>query len=113
MDKVTKYKKLVLEVIEDIAAFVPEIEGIETQKIIDEERGHYLLYEVGWDDFQWIYGSFVHIDVKENGRVWLQHDGTDLKIAEELIGKGIPKEDIVIGFQPVSSRKLMGGYAVS
>ena len=112
MDKVKNYKELVLSVIEDIAAFSPSTEEVETQMIIDEKRGHYLLYAVGWENKHWIYGSFVHIDVKENGRVWLQHDGTDLRVAEELIKKGILKEDIVIGFQPVQYRKLMDGFAV-
>ena len=94
MDKVKNYKELVLAVIEDIAAFSPSTEEVETQMIIDEKRGHYLLYAVGWENKNWIYGSFVHIDVKENGRVWLQHDGTDLRVAEELIKKGIPKEAV-------------------
>jgi hypothetical protein len=40
----------------------------------------------------------VHIDVKKTGLVWLQHDGTDLKIAEMLVAKGVARKDIVIGF---------------
>jgi hypothetical protein len=53
------------------------------------------------------------LDIKPTGRVWLQHDGTDLHIAELLVQKGIPKSDIVIGFQAPHARVLMEDYAVS
>ena len=113
MDKITKYKKIVRELMQEIAAISPSDEQVETQLIMDEERGHYLLYSVGWEGKKWIYGSFVHLDVKDTGKVWLQHDGTDVKIADELVLKGIPKKDIVIGFQPPHARELMKEYAVA
>lgn len=40
----------------------------------------------------------IHIDIR-NGKVWLQHDGTDARIAEQLIEAGILKHNIVLGFQ--------------
>ncbi len=113
MDKTIKYKKIVKQLMEEIASISPSGEQVETQLIMDEERGHYLLYSVGWEGKNWIYSSFVHLDVKSNGKVWLQHDGTDLKIAEELTLKGVPKCDIVIGFQPPHARELMEEYAVA
>ena len=47
------------------------------------------------------------------GRVWLQHDGTDLRIAERLVENGISKSDIVIGFQPPHVREDMLDYAIA
>lgn len=113
MDKIEKYKKIVRELMQEIANIAPSDEEVETQLIMDDERRHYLLYSVGWEGKNWIYGSFVHLDIKDTGKVWLQHDGTDLKIAEELAEKGIPKHDIVIGFQPPYARKLMEEFAVA
>jgi hypothetical protein len=84
---------------------------VEIQKITDDTNGHYLLYSVGWQGSDWVYGSFVHIDVRDNGRIWLQHDGTDLNIADELVARGIPKSNIVVGFQPPYVRPLMDGFA--
>ena len=46
-----------------------------------------------------------------NGRVWLQHDGTDWIIADRLVERGIPAHDIVIGFQPPQARPLMAEFA--
>jgi len=111
MDKVAKYKAAVRTLVEDIYKMIPSDEAIETQLIIDKERGHFLLFSVGWENGHWEYGSFVHIDVKSDGKVWIQHNGTDLKLGDELESKGIPKSDIVIGFHSPHSRALTK-YAV-
>lgn len=116
MDKITEYKKIVRKVVESAVALSPEIEdGIENQLITDDEHGHYLYFGVGWEGGgkRWFYATFIHIDVKPNGRVWLQHDGTDLRIAERLIENGVFKGDIVIGFQPPHVRENMPDFAVA
>ena len=97
-------------------AISPEIEGgVENQLITDDEHGHYLYFGVGWENKgkDWFYATFIHIDVRPNGRVWLQHDGTDLRIANQLIERGIPKNDIVIGFQPPYVRDMMQDFAIT
>ena len=112
MDKVKKYKEIVTALMKDVQAEVPtEIDGVEEQFIFDQENGHYLYFGVGWQKNNWIYTSYIHIDVKANGRVWLQHDGTDWIIADRLVERGIPSKDIVIGFQPPQARPLMKDFA--
>jgi hypothetical protein len=37
--------------------------------------------------------------------VWIQHDGTEDGIANELLQAGIPHEHIVLGFHPPDQRK--------
>ncbi len=116
MDKVNKYKKVIKDLIAQVVAMSEPIEnGVENQLIIDDERGHYLYMGVGWEENSqdWFYATFIHIDIKENGKVWLQHDGTDLRIANELIQNGVLKNDIVIGFQRPVMRKMMDGFAVA
>ncbi|MDX2247272.1 MAG: XisI protein [Bacteroidia bacterium] len=113
MDQVTTYKKIVRELVEYVYSLCPHSDEVEVQKITDDANGHYLLYSVGWQGMDWVYGSFVHLDVRENGRVWLQHDGTDLNIADELARRGIPKNNIVVGFQPPHLRPLMEDFAVA
>lgn len=116
MDKLMEYKQIVRRIVEEVAELSPEIEnGIENQLITDDEHGHYLYFGVGWAQVNsgWTYGSFIHIDVKPDGKVWLQHDGTDLRIAEKLQTYGIPKNDIVIGFQSPAVRQYLEGYAVA
>jgi hypothetical protein len=108
MDKVVKYKKIVRNFVEEVVSWGghEEENGIENQLITDDEHGHYLYAGVGWekDALRWFYANFIHVDVKPDGSVWIQHDGTDLKIAEKLVTQGIDKKDIVIGFHPPYTR---------
>lgn len=114
MDKVTQYKQIVRKLVEEIGGIAdPFLKGVDTEIIIDDEKGHYLLFSVGWHNKDWHYGSFVHIDVKPEGKVWLQHDGTDLSLAYELFNRGIPKEDIVLGFKSPIEREWVGEFALS
>lgn len=111
MEKVNQYKKIVRELCFEIAQISPSDEHVETQLVIDDERGHYLLFSVGWEQDNREYAPFVHIDVKPNGKVFIQHDGTDLKIALLLAEKGIPKSDIVLAFHPEHQRVLLPEFA--
>ncbi len=113
MDKIAKYSQIIQQMLEEIAAMTPSEEGVDNQIIMDEKRGHYLLYSVGWEKKRWIYGSYVHLDVKPDGKVWLQHDGTSLRIAEELHSRGIPKQDMVIGFHSPQTRAHTEEYAIA
>lgn len=113
MEKVKAYKKIVSEIVSEIGGWMPEDEpNVETQIIQDHEAGHYLLFDVGWEkEAGRTYLPFVHVDVKSTGKVWIQHDGTDLKIALLLHEKGIPKSDIVLGFRSPKRRELMPEFA--
>ena len=113
MDKLSTYRSIIREVVREIADMTPSDEHSETQLIMDDERGHYVLFSVGWQDILREYLPFVHIDLKSDGKVWIQHDGTDLKIALWLVEKGIPKQDIVLGFQSLNRRKLLPEFAIN
>ena len=108
MDKIKEYKKIVRNFVEEVYSWGGEYEdnGVENQLITDDEHGHYIYAGVAWEKnvTKWFYANFIHVDVKSDGRVWIQHDGTDLKIADRLVSEGIDKKDIVIGFHPPHAR---------
>jgi hypothetical protein len=37
----------------------------------------------------------LHVDIID-GKIWVQHDRTEDAIAEQLVAKGVPKQDIVL-----------------
>lgn len=45
----------------------------------------------------------IHIDVVGD-KVWVQHDGTSRAVAEELVARGVPRDHVVLGFQPADVR---------
>lgn len=54
----------------------------------------------------------MHIDVKPDGKVWIQHDGTGLKIALLLVEQGITRDEILLAFHVPHRRKLIAEFAV-
>lgn len=112
MEKLVKHKSIVRLVVHEIANMMPSDHQVETQFIADDEHGHYLLSSVGWyNGQQRELNNFVHIDVKPDAKVWIQHDGTDLRIALILVEKGISKNDIVLGFHAPHRREMMPDFA--
>ncbi len=41
-----------------------------------------------------------------DGKLSIQHDGTEEGIAHKLVAAGVPKDTIVLGFKSVERRKL-------
>jgi hypothetical protein len=105
MDLLDSYRQLIEKVITDYAR-VPYAHGaIEQEAIFDRASDHYLLMLVGWDyDGRRVHGSLIHVDIID-GKVWIQRDGTEYGVAQELVDAGIPKDRIVLGFKSPELRK--------
>ena len=79
--------------------------GTEVQLLFDSERHHYQVLNIGWKEQRRIYGVIIHVDIKDK-KIWIQRDGTEIGIANELIAAGVPKEDIVLGFHAPYKRQF-------
>jgi len=88
----------------DVVDFLGNDRQVQVELVFDRENDHYLLVEIGWQNGYRIYGTLLHIDIIDN-KLWIQHDGTEEGIADELVADGIPKERIVLGFKPLERRK--------
>lgn len=97
MARVEDYPKYVEEIIHRYSQYKPAYGDVEVQTVIDRERLHYQLINVGWNKNQRIRGCVLQIDIKDN-RIWIQHDGTETGVANELVEKGVPRHDIVLAF---------------
>jgi XisI protein len=84
---------------------------IKSITLFDRTNDHYLLIDMGWSQYDRIYGPLVHIDLID-GKFWIQQDGTERGVAEDLLVAGIPKERIVLAFQHMSRRKY-GQFAAA
>lgn len=105
MDQLDRYREIVRRLIEEYASYRPAYGDIRTEAVVDREHDHYEVMQVGWNDGQRVHGSIIHIDIRD-GKVWIEYNGTDARIAEELVAAGIPRADIVLGFQPAELRSL-------
>lgn len=107
MGQVEKYKKITSEVLEKLEKDFNKYpdDAIKYKFIADQEKGEYLLFRDGWEGPRRYYGCIVHVSVTESGKVWLQYDGTDLIIGQQLLDKGVQKNHLVLGFMSVTRRK--------
>ncbi len=112
MAKLETYRTYVQEVIKKLADYKTVYGAeLEAQTIFDTIHDHYQLVRAGWRNKQRIYGCVVHMDIKD-GKIWIQHDGTEIGIANELVALGVPKEDIVLAFHAPYKRPYTG-FAVN
>ena len=86
-------------------------DDVEAQTIFDTERDHYQLMYLGWHGKKRVFGTVLHLDIKD-GKIWIQWNGTEDDIAAELVAHGVPKHDIVLGFHTPVMRQFTE-YAVS
>lgn len=103
MEYVERYRQIIRQKIETYAAIRPSLGEVEIEVIFDEDNDHYELMYAGWNGPYRIHGSVLHIDIRD-GKVWIQYDGMEDSIAEELVEAGIPHEHIVLAFKPPEIR---------
>jgi hypothetical protein len=111
MDQLERYRKIVRDLIHTYARYKPSLGEVQVEVVFDEANDHYELMYAGWNGPYRIHGSVLHLDIR-NGKVWIQHDGTESGIAEELVEAGIPREHIVLAFKPPEVRPHTGFAAI-
>ena len=80
--------------------------SLTAELVFDEKRDRYLLVHIGWQGARRIYGCPMQIDIIDN-KVWLQHNSTEIFVDQELIARGIPEDDMVLGLQSPRIRELV------
>jgi hypothetical protein len=99
MDSVERYRQLVSDVITDYAQ-IPYAHGeVRFEVVTDCASDRYLLMLVGWEGVRRVHGCLIHVDIID-GRIWIQRDGTERGVARDLIDAGVPRDKIVLAFQP-------------
>ena len=105
MDKLAKYRHFLKEIVLQQARYKSSYDDIESLAVCDTERDQYLLMGAGWDRNGRTHSVYFHARIK-NGKVWIEWDGTDPSMTEELLRLGIPKEDMVLAFYSPEHRKI-------
>lgn len=102
---VEKYRKIIQDIIKKYAEYGDQNSKIETQVIFDIKLDHYLMFHIGWQGERRVYGSVIHIDIKDH-KIWIQRDGIEGGIAQALIDAGVPQSDIVLGYRSPYMRQF-------
>ncbi|MBD1998093.1 XisI protein [Leptolyngbya sp. FACHB-541] len=105
MANVEQYRQLVQTLLLEYSNIKANNEEVEAEAIFDVERDRYQVVHVGWSNKHRVYGCILHVDIKD-GKIWIQHDGTEGGIANELVEQGVPKHDIVLAFHSPFKRQF-------
>lgn len=111
MEKLQQYRQVIRKVLLEQAHPYSHSNQVETGIICDTEHDHYQLCYIGWQDQKRVFNVILHFDIKD-GKIWIQHNGTEISIAKVLTEKGIPASDIVLGFHSPFKRQF-SGYAIA
>jgi hypothetical protein len=111
--KIKQYEQLILNYLVENELHTSENEGYERVVVSDKEHHHYQLLATGWaTPTRFVNTIVIHLQIKENGKIWLLENNTELHPADDLVRLGVPKEDIVLGFHPPQLRSY-SGYAMA
>jgi hypothetical protein len=105
MDTRLKYQEIIKTILQEHANFRNTIpDGYHSQLLFDDDRGGYLVLDIGWNDDNYLHATPIHINLID-GKIWIQYDDTEEGVATDLLAAGVPNEDIVLGFRHPNVRQ--------
>jgi len=114
MDKLDQYRDIIESKLNAFVAISERALGSDKfrdEAVFDRHKDNYLVFREGWDGSRRVHSFVIHIEII-NGKIVIQEDWTEHGLAKDLEAAGVPKSDIVLGFQPPEVRPLTG-YAVA
>ncbi len=98
-----RYREIARNLISEYARYKPSHGDIELRAISD--RDFYLLVSFGWSGDRRVHSTILHLRI-DRGKIWIERDETEEGIAQDLLDRGVPKEDIVLAFYHPDDRQL-------
>jgi hypothetical protein len=106
--KIKKYGNIVCLWLADFVSHRTNTPDATYELIADDVRHHYQVVRTGWLEGRFYHKVVFHLQIKDNAKVWILVNNTDLLLTDDLLLSGIPTSDIVIGFLPVEVRAFQG-----
>ncbi len=103
MDQLTQHRQIIKNILHEYAAIPFSYGEIEQKVFIDKEETNFFLFNIGWQNKTRVHGCVVHLEII-NDKIWIQQDGIEDGITNDLLNAGIPKDKIVLAFHPPSVR---------
>jgi XisI protein len=107
MDKLTHYKNVIKQILNEyqrISAQVPVFD-VDEVLIFDDERSHYLWFNIGWKQGKRVKAISVYVRIK-NDKIYIEEDWTEEGVATDLLREGVPQSDIVLAFHSPEKRQF-------
>lgn len=112
LKKIEEYQEVIVSILKEEVREFPLQPELKDYVLVDKENRHYQLLRLGWVEDDRILQVLIHMNIHEDGKIWIQENLTELAVDEELLKKGVPAKDIVLGLQPPAYRQFTA-YASS
>ena len=105
MATLIRYRQLIQGHLSDLEILVCQQPraGVEKSCVFDEIHDRYLLVNTGWEQGHRVDGITLDVRIRDD-KTWVEEDWSEGDVAEYLVHAGVPRRDIVLGFQPPSIR---------
>ena len=108
MDRIAKFQEVLVSVLRDYQPRFVNDTGTEVQVVADTTSNYYQLFRHGWThDDQFLHYAIFSLRIRD-GKIWLLDNRSDVDITEDLMAKGVRREEIVLGFIPEGERVATG-----
>lgn len=107
MDRLELYRQAITETLQYYAELPYRYGAIKTSFIISQDQNHFLLVDDGWQNGMRVYGVLVHAEIR-NDKIYIQRDGTEEGITDDLLRAGVQPQEIVLAFHPPEIRHHTG-----
>ncbi|MEM7535840.1 MAG: XisI protein [Chloroflexota bacterium] len=91
-----KYRQIIKQILMRYAEQISNHGTIATRPAFDDARNDYLLLDIGWDITGRVYSVFLYLYIQSN-KIWIEVDGTEEGVAQDLLDANVSNDDIVLG----------------
>ena len=111
LGKLNNYRRILGEIVAKHAALMARrSNGVDVLPLCHAEHDSYMVLRVGWDVTGRVHYIMLHLRLRDDGKVWIEQDGIEYGIYQDLLAAGIPAEDICFADrepQPVPLTELL------
>ena len=104
MDNLEHERQVISQILKEYAGHRYRNIPITNVTVFDREADRYLVMMMGRENKKFVHGCLIHVEIIDD-KIWIQRDGTEYGIANELVDAGIPKDKIVLGFKSPEMRQ--------
>ncbi len=105
MDTLNNYRQVIKRILSQYEQYQWLNSLVKKETVFDEINDRYLLIAFGREaDKRRYHGIIAHIEIIDE-KIWIQYDGIEYGLANELVDAGIPKDKIVLGFKSPEMRQ--------
>lgn len=99
MDRMGQYRDIIEKALTSHLGELKDYPELRDKTVFDRKSDSYILVREGWNNGKRVHAVIIHLEIIGR-KIWVQEDWIEHGITAELEEAGVPKSDIVLGFQP-------------